>query len=272
MERVETELQLHKSTLEEKQAALSKLESKKLVSRSDYLNLLTEGNLFKVQLEAKRERLVQHCDEHRALQRAFLQCAKECSNSKKIVFALHEKLINIKQSHREALREAARREKEAAAARDQVMKQELFKLTQDAKATVCATEAESSRLQSLQDCFREVCRQFNDEDDVLPSAQQAFSAALASLTGEVQARLGALTLRPKPMKMMGERIETEKSRAKSGADNAKLLLERLEKNCDAGGETELKALRDEIRNLANSLPALVVVGNEMYNAQTNFEL
>ena len=183
---------------------------------------------------------------------------------------LQSELEYTKQAHKEAVREADRKKNAEAGAKlkqkeeeEEVERKKKQTLAQDAKAALSAAEEEGALLQTAQVCFREVNRQFHEEEDVSLAAEQAFAAALGSLSAEVQARLGSLVLKPMRLKTMGTQLEAEKDRATSDANNLRRSLECMEKNVDAG-EADLKALKDEI---IKGMPALVVVGNEMYRAQ-----
>ena len=276
-ERLETELKLQKSSLDEKQALLRELDRKKADSHKEYRKLTDEAVVLKAQLAGKRDHLVQHCEEHRTLQRKRLQCEKECASGQRTVSKLQSELEYTKQAHKKALREADRKKTAEADAKLKQKEEEKQKLAQDAKAALSAAEAEGALLQTAQVCFLEVKRQFEyEEDGCSLAAVQALEAALGSLSAEVQARLGNLVLTTVRLKTMGTQLEAEKDRATSDADNLRRLLERMEKNVDFG-EADLKAynLKDEIlrpiikaiQNQTEAIPTLVVVGNEQFRAQ-----
>jgi chromosome segregation ATPase len=90
--RLETELKLQKSSLDEKQALLRELDRKKADSCKEYRKLTDEAIMLTAQLAGKRDHLVQHCEEHRTLQRKRLQCAKECASSQRTVSKLQKEL------------------------------------------------------------------------------------------------------------------------------------------------------------------------------------
>ncbi len=242
--RLETQLKLRKSSLDEIQPLLRDLSEKKTASRTKYLKLTEEASMLKAQLAVKRDHLVIHWEEHRTLHRNHLQCAKECASGQRTVSKLQAELENTKQAHKEAVREAKQ------------------KLAQDAKAALSAVEAEGALLQNAQVCFREVKRQFDYEKDGCSlAAQQAFAAARGSLSAEVQARLSSLVLTNVQLKTMSTQLEDEITRATSGAAKLRCLMERMEKNA---GEADLKALKELIFEV---VPPLVVVGLEQYCAQ-----
>ena len=281
-ERLETELKLQKSSLDEKQALLRELDTQKAASHKEYRKLTEEAVVLKAQLKAqltnKRAHLVQHCEEHRTLQRERLQCAKECASSQRTVSKLQSELEYTKQAHKKALREADRKKTAEADAKLKQKEEEKQKLAQDAKAALSAAEAEGALLQTAQVCFNEVERQFYHEDVVSPAAKQALADALGSLSAEVQARLGNLVFGGKSLNTMKPKLEAEKDRATSDANNLRRSLECMEKNVDFG-EADLTALiklKDEIikgfQKAIEVVPALVVVGNEQFRAQNAADL
>ena len=280
-ERLETELKLQKSSLDEKQALLRELDRKKADSHKEYRKLTEEAGVLKAQLAGKRDHLVQHCEEHRTLQRKRLQCEKECASGQRTVSKLQSELEYTKQAHKKALREADRKKTAEADAKLKQKEEEKQKLAQDAKAALSAAEAEGALLQTAQVCCEEVLRQRKEEDDVDDAAKQALADALGSLSAEVRARLGDLFFGAKSLTTMGKQLKVEETRAKSGADNLRRSLERMEKNVDFG-EADLKAynLKDEIlrpiikaiQKQTEAIPTLVVVGNEQFRAQNAADL
>ena len=275
--RLETELKLQKSSLDEKQALLRELDTQKAASHKEYRKLTEEAVVLKAQLKAqltnKRDHLVQHCEEHRTLQRKRLQCAKECASGQHTVSKLQSELEYTKQAHKKALREADRKKTAEADAKLKQKEEEKQKLAQDAKAALSAAEAEGALLQNAQVCCEEALRQRKEEDDVDDAAKQALEDALGSLSAEVRARLGDLFFGAKSLTTMGKQLKAEETRAKSGADNLRRSLERMEKNVDFG-EADLTALiklKDEIikgfQKAIEVVPALVAVGNEQFRAQ-----
>jgi len=194
------------------------------------------------------------------------------------VSKLQSELEYTKQAHKKALREADRKKAAEADAKLKQKEEEKQKLAQDAKAALSAAEAEGALLQTAQVCFNEVERQFYHEDVVSPAAKQALADALGSLSAEVQARLGNLVFGGKSLNTMKPKLEAEKDRATSDANNLRRSLERMEKNVDFG-EADLTALiklKDEIikgfQKAIEVVPALVVVGNEQFRAQNAADL
>ncbi len=100
------------------------------------------------------------------------------------------------------------------------------KLAQGAKAALSAAKAEGALLQTAQNCFLEVDRQFHNE------VIQGVAGCRAGLCGRIRlfacrsaGLLGSLVLNGKSLKKMNTQLKAaEKARAKSDADKIRRLM------------------------------------------------
>jgi len=245
IEELESERKKLRSIQSERKIEIENYDKKKELLVEKFSALTISAKRAQADFEHFRGELDKKRTEHCTLQRLMNKCIQLYDEDSRKGLALDMDIANaIKTSSNLA----------------HAKKQEALKLAQD---TLDAAQAEGKLLVATQDQLAEIRRQYIEEE-VLPTAMQAFAAARGCLSAEVQSRLGNLlqTSTMKEIKRMAGALGEEKARVEKMATKAQNAIERVD-----SGAADLQTIIEEFKKV---LPMLFVAGIEQHQAQTVF--